>query len=134
MLSRRGSFVAAVGLVVGLVAGCDSSHDSTTRHYSAEKFKRCMVSEHADITLTRNDRTASTVALLWWPRFAEWVYFYKTAGAASAARAKLKSETQRNHQVLLQLLRTQRSNTLVFAPAQQDWFFPIKRCLERARV
>jgi hypothetical protein len=128
MRSRRGSFFAAVGLAVVVAAGCDKQqHDS--QHYSAEKFKRCMVSEDADITLTRDASEGSTVALLWWPTFAEWVYFYKTTDGASAARATLKSHSRD----LRQLFRTQRSNTLVFAPAQKDWFSPIKGCLKRAR-
>ena len=122
--------VVAVVVIAALAAGCD---DSTARGYSAEKFKRCIEREHTDvITLTRGK--GYTAALLWWPTFAEWVYFYKTAEAASAQRARLRVATTRNRRILRQLLRTQRANTLVFAPAQKDWLAPIQDCLERARV
>ena len=130
MLTRRGAFAAAVGLAVLMASACGTS----TRHYSADRFKRCMVGQHAQLTFTHDARWASTVALVVEPRFAEWVYFFKTTEAASAARKKLQSETGRNRRVLRQLLRAQRSNALVFAPAHQDWFAPIKHCLDRSRV
>jgi outer membrane phospholipase A len=75
-----------------------------------------------------------TATSMMWPTFGEWVHFYGTAEAASAERVRLKSQTAPRWRVWRQLLRTQRSNTLVFAPAQKDWFSPIRRCLERARV
>jgi hypothetical protein len=93
-----------------------------------------MMKQHAQLTLTHDASWASTVALVMEPTFAEWVYFFKTTEAASAARKKLQSETGRNRWVLRQLLRTQRSNALVFAPAQRDWFTPIKHCLDRSQV
>ena len=130
MLARRGSFAAAVGLAVLMASACATN----TRHYSADRFKRCMMRQHAQLTFTHDASWASTVALVVEPRFAEWVYFFKTTEAASAARKKLQSETGRNRRVLRQLLRAQRSNALVFAPAQQDWFAPIKHCLDRSRV
>jgi hypothetical protein len=114
--------VIAALLIAALAAGCD---DSTERGYSAEKFKRCIEREHADvITLTRGK--GFTVALLWWPTFAEWVYFYKTAEAASGERARLRTATTRNRRVLRQLLRTSEQTPWYLRLHKRTGFLPSK--------
>jgi hypothetical protein len=120
----------AVVLMAALVGGCGS----TSKHYSADKFKRCMERQHRTVTLTRDERTASTAALVWRPAFAEWVYFFKTPEAARAEIAKLKLRHGDHWVVLSRLLRTRRSNAVVFAPAKVDWLTPIKDCLDSSRV
>jgi len=133
MPSRRGFFLVVVGLAVVLVAGCDKTRQDDTTHYSATKFMTCMDREHAGVAgaVSGKGYTATTMM---WPNFAEWVYFYETAEAAAAARVRLEPERiAPRRRELVQLLRTQRANTLIFAPAQKDWLSPIKRCLERAR-
>src|SRR5712691_11488758 len=126
MPCRRALSVAIVGqAALGLAACGNPDH-----HYSAERFKRCVAStQHAKVTLTRDTRTAATAALVWQPTFAEWVYFFRTPEAASAERAKLKSARTRGSRLLFRLLRTQRSNVLIFAPEQANWLSPIKGCL-----
>jgi hypothetical protein len=74
MLGRR-TLVFGVAVTAALVVvGCGGS----PRHYSAEKFRRCLVTRHVDVTLTRDAASESTAALVVQPTFAEWVYFFKT--------------------------------------------------------
>jgi hypothetical protein len=130
MLPSRALLVAIVGPAALLLAACGNS----ASHYSAERFKRCLVAQHVDVTLTRDVGTESTAAQVWQPRFAEWVYFFKTPEAAQAERVRLWSAKGQRRRLLAQLLRTQQSNVLVFAPEHHDWFSPIKGCLHDARV
>jgi hypothetical protein len=130
MLCKRALSVAAVGPAALALAACGS----TAHHYSAERFKHCLTTQHVDVTLTRDASSASTAALVWRPTFAEWVYFFRTPEAATAERAKLKASHVRTRRVLLRLFRAQRSNVLIFAPARKDWLSPIRRCLQRAQV
>lgn len=130
MLARQALTLGVLGAATLFVAACGSS----TNHYSAERFKRCMAGQHVDVFLTRDAATQSTAALVWEPTFAEWVYFFKTPGAAAAERAKLRSAIGRSGRKLARLLRTRRSNILIYAPARQDWFSPIQSCLKDARA
>jgi hypothetical protein len=132
------ALAAAALFVLALVSPWDRGGEppqrrsAETPRYSAEQFKRCIGSEHGDV-IALVGRKGYTATSMMWPTFGEWVYFYGTAEAASAERVRLKSDTAPKSRVWRQLFRTQRSNTLVFAPAQKDWFSPIKGCLERAR-
>jgi hypothetical protein len=131
MLRRPALSIAAVGPAALIIGACGST---AHHHYSAERFKRCLATQHVDVTLTRDANSGSTAALVWQPTFAEWVYFFRTPEAATAERAKLKSSSARTHRALFRLFRTQRSNVLIFAPPRKDWFAPVGPCLQRARV
>lgn len=129
-LCRRALSLTALGSMAFVVAACGG----TAHHYSAERFKRCLATQHIDVALTRDASSSSTAALVWLPKFAEWVYFFGTPGAATAARAKLKASTLRAHRIFFRLFKAQRSNVLIFAPARRDWLSHIEPCLKRARV
>jgi hypothetical protein len=129
-LYTRALSFAAVGSTAFAVAACGG----TAHHYSAERFKRCLATQHVDVALTRDARSSSTAALVSLPTFAEWVYFFRTSEAATAERGKLKASTLRAHRIFFRLFKSQRSNVLIFAPAQRDWLAHIEPCLRRARV
>jgi hypothetical protein len=129
-LCTRALSFAAVGSTAFVVAACGG----TAHHYSAERFKRCLATQHVDVALTRDASSSSTAALVWLPTFAEWVYFFRTPEAATAERGKLKASTLRAHRRLFRVFRGQRSNVLIFAPAQRDWLAHIEPCLRRAQV
>ena len=129
MLGRRALLIAV--LVPALVlAACGSS----AQHYSAQRFKTCLSARHVRVTITRDKRTSSTSVLVWNPTFAEWVYFFGSPAAAGAERSKLESDSPQTRPALKGLFRTQRSNVLIFAPAQADWLSPIKGCLQNAQA
>jgi hypothetical protein len=93
---------------------------------------RCMDREHAGVAGAASGK-GYTATTMMWPTFGEWVYFYETAEAAAAERARLKSKkTAPRWREWSQLLRTRRANTLIFAPGRKDWLSPIKSCLEEA--
>jgi hypothetical protein len=110
------------------------SKKRTAPHYSAKRFKHCLVAQHVDVTLTRDASSASTAALIWLPTFAEWVYFFRTPEAATAERVKLKSSIVRARRTFFRLFRAQRLNVLIFAPARKEWLSPIGLCLQHARA
>jgi hypothetical protein len=129
-VSGKSLFFGVAVTTAFVIVGCGGS----PHHYSAEKFRRCLVTQHVAVTLTRDPGSESTAALLMQPTFAEWVYFFKTPQAARSDLRKLRHSSLATQRTLARLYRTQRSNILVFAPAKSDWFSPIKRCLSPARA
>lgn len=130
MLRRRIFPVAVVAGAVLVIAACGSS----THRYSAERFKQCMAGRHADVTLTRDVTSRSTAALVWQETFAEWLYFYRTAEAAHSDLKKLKTSSVAEQRRFTRLFKAQRSNVLIFAPAQSEWLSSIEGCLQKSSI
>ena len=130
ILCTRALSFAAVGSSAFVVAACGG----TAHHYSAERFKRCLATQHVNVALTRDATSSSTAALVWLPTFAEWVYFFRTPEAAAVERGKLKRSTLAAHRTVFRLFKAQRSNVLIFAPERRGWLSHIERCLKRSQV
>jgi hypothetical protein len=93
-----------------------------------------MAGRHVDVTLTRDVTSESTAALVSQATFAEWLYFYRTPEAAHTDLNKLKTSSVAEQRRFSQLFKAQRSNVLIFAPAQAEWLSSIEGCLQKARV
>jgi hypothetical protein len=134
VLIRYSAASSTTAEVQAAVQRLRQSKKRTAPRYSAKRFKHCLVTQHVDVTLTRDASSASTAALIWLPTFAEWVYFFRTPEAATAERVKLKSSIVRAHRTFFRLFRAQRLNVLIFAPARKEWLSPIGPCLQHARA
>ena len=117
------STLAAVALA-NLVAGCGGH----TSHYSAEKFRACLLAHHVQAFQSRGPRS-SQVVLVWTPSFAEWFYFFPNKAAAASEQARLRAGTTASEKSLTRLLKIQKDNVLVLAPASTDWQSAAHLCL-----
>ena len=116
------------GVVVAIiVAGCGNTTSSRRTHYSAAKFRHCLVKHHLDVTVGPRGEVVVTR-----PSYREWVLFFGSARRAAREQSALKhsDSPQKRFRILKELLRGRRANALVFAPATKDWRSPLDLCLK----
>ncbi len=107
---------------------------TTSRHYSAQSFRSCVLKQQPDAaaTLTHDRGSASTVVALMTDSYAGWVYFFRDSKSAKAERAKLAKATTPSLKTFWRLFRKQQSNALIFAPKRADAATFIGSCLRHS--
>jgi hypothetical protein len=108
------------------VSGCGSSVGRSEPHYSATRFRHCLVKHHFDVTSPRSE-----VVIVRRSSSSEWVQFFGTARLARKAQSSLSDSPVPRFRMLREALRARRGNALVFGP-EKGWRSLVDLCLKPA--